>query len=273
MTGYSMWRWFLGGLLQGMPLFLIAQSLFSENITPIISPNQVSPISVSVPAPCMPERLPPPASVSQSIEDNRIFEILNFWFGFLPRPNFFPIAKISIWFARTSLEDSQIRDQFLKDIVHAQRGNYNDWRRTPHGRLALILLLDQFPRHIYRNQPQEFMFDRMARALAWEGIQKGDDRHLYPIERAFFYLPFEHAEDLNLQNFSLNLYQRLVAESPASIRPQMEDFLQAARISWQQISRFGRFPYRNLILGRDSTPEEIVFLMQWGRHHMHHYQR
>jgi uncharacterized protein (DUF924 family) len=192
-------------------------------------------------------------------------DILNFWFGDLSGPGFFPEDKMSVWFARSPEVDHQIHEDFSEDMINAMRGDYNSWRETPRGRLALILLLDQFPRHIYRNKPQEFMSDRMARALALEGIQKGDDKYLYPIERAFFYLPFEHSEDLGMQNVSVASYQKLLADSPREIKPHMQDILHYAILHQQQIARFGRFPHRNVILGRESKPEEVVFLRQWGR--------
>jgi uncharacterized protein (DUF924 family) len=205
--------------------------------------------------------LPP----NETLATQRVLDILDFWFGLLPGPGFFPEDKLSIWLAGTPETDRQIRDYFSQDIINAERGDYNSWREFPRGRLALILLLDQFPRHIYRNSPQEFLLDRMARVLVLEGIRKGDDKRLYPIERAFFYLPLEHAEDLDLQDLSVALYRQLVAESPPSIRLPMQGFLQSAIIHQQQIEHFGRFPYRNGILGRESTPEETVFLIQWGR--------
>jgi uncharacterized protein (DUF924 family) len=195
----------------------------------------------------------------------RALEILDFWFGNLPNPGFFPRDKVPIWLASTPDIERQIRENFSQDVLDAMRGDYNSWRETPRGRLALILLLDQFTRIIYRNKPQAFMADRMARALALEGIQKGDDKSLFPVERAFFYLPLEHAEDLQLQNLSVAYYRQLLADSPPSIQPQMQAFLQYAILHQQQIARFGRFPYRNAILGRESTPEEVVFLTQWGR--------
>jgi uncharacterized protein (DUF924 family) len=210
----------------------------------------------------------PPVENQMSLENgalevNPIVNLLDFWFGFLPGPNFFPQYKLAIWFASSPEIDRQILDNFGQDLNRAGRGEYNSWRDTPRGRLALILLLDQIPRHIYRNQTREFTFDRMAQALVLEGIRKGDDRRLYPIERAFFYLPLEHAEDLNLQNLAVTSYRRLLAESPEELKPEMVDFLQSALLSQRQIVRFGRFPYRNTILGREPTPEETVFLMQW----------
>jgi uncharacterized protein (DUF924 family) len=292
--------WLIGGLLQLMPFLLHAQAEMMSTgpmvpepippapmgiIPPAVTPPPVSPFgAVSSVIPPSHLAAPPPGTPPQAkgsapmhavpsqaspdmsqapMKRNPIIEILDFWFGFLPGPNYFPQDKMPIWFASSPEIDRQIRDIFGQDLINAERGEYNHWRDTPRGRLALILLLDQIPRHIYRKQPQEFMFDRMARALVIEGIQKGDDKRLYPIERAFFYLPLEHAEDLQMQNLSVASYQQLLATSPEALKPQMQDFLQAAIMHQQQIARFGRFPYRNAILGRASTPEETVFLMQW----------
>lgn len=199
------------------------------------------------------------------IVPDRVTDILDFWFGLLPNPAYFPKDKMLLWFSGSPESDRQIRENFTQDVLNAMRGDYNSWRETPKGRLALILLLDQFPRHIYRNTPHSFMFDRMARALVLEGIQKGDDKNLYPIERAFFYLPLEHAEDPEMQGLSVASFRQLLVESPMPLKQQMQSFLQFAILHQQQIDRFGRFPHRNRVLGRESSPEEAVFLNQWDK--------
>jgi|GEM_PF-180827 len=192
----------------------------------------------------------------------RIPAILDFWFGSLHNSSFFPQKKLFVWFVGSPEIDRQIRDNFSQDVIYAARGAYNRWRETPHGRLALILLLDQFPRDIYRDTPRALMLDRMARGLVLEGLHQREDRRLYPIERAFFYLPLEHSEDPVMQALAVACYQQLFAESPPMIRPQMQSFLQSAIMHQRQIARFGRFPHRNAILGRKSTPEEVIFLRQ-----------
>ena len=223
------------------------------------------------PPPNPPPNLPPfeennlsllPRSPSP-LAPERALDLIDFWFGSLPNPAYFPDDKIFFWFGRSMEADRQIREIFFEDIMSAMRGELNYWRETPKGRLALVLLLDQFPRRIFRNQPQSFLFDQMARALVLEGIKRGDDKYLYPIERAFFYLPLEHSEDPQMQALSVASFRRLLAESPPPIKPQIQAFLQYAILHQQQISRFGRFPHRNAILGRESSPEEIEFLNQW----------
>lgn len=203
------------------------------------------------------------SSEEVSTDLKKIASILDFWFGTLSDPAYFPKDKVSVWFAANPEVDRQIRENFSEDVSAALNGEYNDWRETPKGRLALILLLDQFTRHIYRNQPQEFMADPMARGLVLEGLQKGDDRDLYPIEKAFFYLPLEHAENIRMQNLAVSLYQKLLREAPAPIKPQMSAFLDYAFLHREQISRFGRFPHRNAVLKRAPTSEEMIFLNQW----------
>jgi len=209
------------------------------------------------------EGLRQPPTEAQITHDH-ILRVLDFWFGFLSGPDYFPNDKLEVWLANTPEVERQIRMQFSQDVANAERGEYNHWRETPQGRLALILLLDQITRHLYRNRPQAFALDRMARAVVLEGIRKGDDKELYPIERAFFYLPLEHAEDMELQNLSVNLYRQLALQSPEAIRMQMYDVYQSALMHHQQISRFGRFPHRNAVLGRETTPDETAFLKQQG---------
>src|SRR5690606_32287203 len=135
---------------------------------------------------------------------------------------------------------------------------------TPQGRLALIILLDQFPRNMYRETPQAFAFDAKARALTLEGLQAGDDQALRPIERVFFYLPLEHAEDLALQHRCVELFETLAASLPEETRKSFDGFTDFARKHRVIVERFGRFPHRNAILGRESTDEEIAFLRTPG---------
>lgn len=198
-------------------------------------------------------------SVDPNSAESKIDQILNFWFGNLSSPTQFPANKISLW-EGTPQGDRAIKERFLIDYQQAVLGHYGSWRDTPEGRLALIILLDQFPRHIYPDQPQMFTSDAMARGLALEGIQIGADQHLYPIERAFFYMPLQHSENPQMQAMSTDQYQRIVAQSPPSMKPIMQEFLRLAIKHREVIDRFGRFPHRNIILGRESTPEEKVYL-------------
>lgn len=261
------------------PLFLHAQVMEVETSAPPLPtetrlPSAIPPPGhVVKPVPVVPVPVAPVVPLENQnsvlpiapVPLDRSAEILDFWFGILPGPNYFPEDKKQLWFTASPEIDRLIRQNFMHDMMSAARGEYNSWRETPKGRLALVLLLDQFPRHIYRNQSQAYQLDPMARGLVLEGIQKGDDKDLYPIERAFFYLPLEHAEDPAMQALSVRLYQQLLAESPPGMKFYMQEFLRYAIAHQQQIARFGRFPHRNVALRRQPTPEETLFLKQWGQ--------
>lgn len=264
---------FLGAcLLPCLPFFLQAQADRSFLLTPspqlkqaapsVLDPSTNDSMESGFNSPS--EGLLYPSTPSSQISP-RISDILDFWFGSLPDPSYFPQNKVPIWFTETTEIDRQMRENFSQDVQAALNGEYNHWRATPKGRLALILLLDQFTRHIYRNKPQEFVGDPMARGLVLEGLQQGDDQSLYPIEKAFFYLPLEHTENLDMQNLVVSLYRRLLMDAPSSMKPKIDAFLQYAIMHRRQIASFGRFPHRNFILKRKSTPEEIIFLKQWGK--------
>ncbi|HKL51978.1 MAG TPA: DUF924 family protein, partial [Wenzhouxiangellaceae bacterium] len=130
--------------------------------------------------------------------------------------------------------------------------------------LALILLLDQFPRNIYRDTSAMFRFDDQARALCVEGVETGIDARLRPIQRVFFYLPLEHAESIDDQAWCVDLMRGLVHEVPEDQKQVFEGFVDFAEAHRRIIDRFARFPHRNAILGRESTEEEVEFLKQPG---------
>jgi uncharacterized protein (DUF924 family) len=134
-----------------------------------------------------------------------------------------------------------------------------DWDATPHGALARLIVLDQFTRNVYRGTPRAFAGDARALALAVAMTQEGLDQQLPPMLRAFAYLPFEHAEDLAMQAHAVELFQRL-----SQAQPGFDGMLDYALRHQEVIARFGRFPHRNAILGRPSTPEEVEFLRQPG---------
>ena len=193
----------------------------------------------------------------------RAEEILNFWFGILTHPSDLPTNKLPVWLGNNPRVDEYIKDHFFQDLQMARRGELNEWRLTPRGRLALIIILDQFTRRIYPGQLQSISSDGMARGLVLEGIRKKDDEKLFPIERAFFYLPLEHSEDLEMQNLAIYSYEKLLAQSPLTLKPAIQKFLNFAWFHQKQIALFGRFPHRNAMLGRQSTPDELLFLEQF----------
>jgi len=207
-----------------------------------------------------------PAQVTTKTEPpkvpERAQEILNFWFGTLTGPDSFPLSKVDLWLGTTSEDQRELLDHFSKDVENARRGDYNSWRDTPQGRLALILLLDQIPRIIFNNSPQAFSSDAMARGLVLEGVQTGEDKALYPIQRAFFYFPLIHSESLSYQQLAVRLYNNLYNDSSDIMKPNIDVFRNFALSNYDVIKRFGRFPFRNGALQRVSTPEENIYLSQ-----------
>ncbi|MDX1654312.1 MAG: DUF924 family protein [Candidatus Competibacteraceae bacterium] len=198
--------------------------------------------------------MPSPAARQQ------VDALLGFWFP----PGLDYPALNRRWFEEGRTLDEEIRRRFGTLYGQACRGELRDWSETPRSRLALILLLDQFSRHLYRNTPAAFAQDTQAQALTLEGLQRGHDQVLAPVERVFFYLPLEHAEDRALQTRSVELFESLLRAVPQEDQEHFAGYLDYARRHREVIGRFGRFPDLNIILGRDTTPEEAAFLKQPG---------
>jgi len=183
--------------------------------------------------------------------DEAIAAIHAFWF---PRPD----ADQDFWFKKDPAFDAKVREAFGTLVARAMAGDLGAWCATPQGALARVLLLDQFTRNIHRDSPLAFAGDARALATAEDAIARGFDRSLGARERRFLYLPFEHAEDAAVQRRGLALFRTLAAETG-----------DPAPLAWAQkhadiVFRFGRYPHRNAILGRVSTPEEQAFLAQPG---------
>jgi uncharacterized protein (DUF924 family) len=183
-------------------------------------------------------------------------EVLLFWFGSASLDAPPDAERMRLWFGGGDDVDREIRHLFAADVESARRGELNDWAATPRGRLALIILLDQFSRNLYRGSGEAFAKDALALELAVDGLDSGADRALSSIERMFFVLPLEHAEHLPQQDRVLAYFEAWLEELPEGLRgmgPGVRDF---ARLHRDVIARFGRFPTRNQALGRVSTPEE-----------------
>jgi len=184
-------------------------------------------------------------------------EVLDFWFGRPDAPGFGqPRGE---WFRKDADFDAEIRARFLPVVEAALAGQLTDWERTPSGLLALLILLDQFPRNLFRGQAKAFAGDAQALRLAGMALAEHWDQNLRAVEKLFVYLPFEHSEALADQERSLTLFAAMAAEHPGS-----DGFLDYARRHHEVIVRFGRFPHRNAALGRPSTPEETTYLAQPG---------
>lgn len=185
-------------------------------------------------------------------------EVLDFWFG---APGSATAGQPRReWFVKSDAFDLQIRTRFGESIAQALAGGLRDWDALgPQGVLARILVLDQFTRNAYRNTPQSFAGDALALAAASGLVERRAERELPPLQRAFVYMPFEHAEDAYMQERAVELFSQLAAEHPG-----FDEMLDYAHRHRGVIARFGRFPHRNEILGRVSTPEEAEFLRQPG---------
>lgn len=186
--------------------------------------------------------------------------VLDFWFedGL---DQGWPSANLNgRWFRATPEIDAGIRERFGALVEAACNNELVEWEATPLSRLALIVLLDQFTRHCYRDTAAAYQGDHRAVTLALEGLARGFDRELPWVGRIFLLLPLMHAEDLDLQQQCVARYQHWHDSAPAEIQTKIASHLGAARRYCDIIERFERFPHRNAILGRESTAEELAFL-------------
>ena len=190
--------------------------------------------------------------------------LLEWWFGTFESPSEIAADKGRLWFGKRDSQDLEARTRFGGWVEQALAGGLTEWAQRPEGWLALVLLLDQLPRMIFRDSPNSFAGDLRAQALVAQGIAADFDRQLRPIERVFIYLVFEHCENLAVQNEAVSRYIDLVAQQPESDRTLFNDYLDYAEQHQQVIARFGRFPHRNSVLGRESTAEELEFLSRPG---------
>lgn len=172
-------------------------------------------------------------------------DIINFWFEDLASAD---------WWEKSQDLDALIRDRFMILHTQAAAGELFGWRTSPEGALAEIIILDQFSRNMYRDSPESFAYDGMALILAQRAIEQGLDQKLEPMKRAFFYMPFMHSESLAIHELAEQLF------SQPGMAANYDFELQHAAI----IKKFGRYPHRNAILGRTSTPDEISFLNEPG---------
>jgi uncharacterized protein (DUF924 family) len=182
--------------------------------------------------------------------------ILNFWFGKPDEPNYGRSRKE--WFVKDRVFDEEVRSRFLETYQKAASGELDSWQEYPLSCLALIIALDQFPRNMFRNTPQAFASDDRALQVAKYAVDRNFDKELLPVQRWFIYCPFEHSENLQDQQKSVELFTTL------KDNPDSESAIDYAYRHLKVIERFGRFPHRNKILARQNTPEEEEFLKQPG---------
>ncbi|MBS2033682.1 DUF924 domain-containing protein [bacterium] len=180
--------------------------------------------------------------------------MLDFWFGPGAGPS--PSHYVRRWFTQDPEFDAAIQGRFGKAMRAALAGGLSSWEGTARGRLALILLLDQFTRNLGRHTAAAFAGDERAQRLAREMVDQGVDQTLTPDQRVFAYLPFEHGESAEWQDLSLEKYGQLRQQAG----PDYQNYLDYAHKHAVIIKRFGRYPHRNQALGRENTPEETAFL-------------
>lgn len=188
-------------------------------------------------------------------------DVLEFWFHSAVDPE----PRFDIWFKKRDETDNLIRDRFEPLVKTLASGHAYDWAALgPKETLAAIIALDQFPRNIYRGQPQSFAADKLALSLASNMMVMGADHRLSLLERWFVYMPLEHAENLTTQRASVAAFTELRDAAPPERKTLFADALDYAHKHADVIERFGRFPHRNAILGRKSTPEELEWLEKNG---------
>ena len=192
-------------------------------------------------------------------------DILDFWFGALDDEGLPDSEHRNRWFRSSRSFDQEIRRRFLSMVLLASEDGLRHWRTKPGGSLAEILLLDQFSRHIYRGVALAFQNDRLAVRLCREALRSGHDIALPAVQRGFIYMPLQHSEKREDQALSLECYQQLAAVTEGIVGDFMNSFLQSAKLHYDIIEKFGRFPHRNAALKRQSTSDEEAYLKSGRR--------
>jgi uncharacterized protein (DUF924 family) len=191
-------------------------------------------------------------------------DVYRYWFGSLSNPDDFPADKSEIWFKQSDATDDYIREIFGAAIPEALAEKWEVAELTREEQMGLVILLDQFPRNIFRTSGEAFAYDPKARTIARLLITLGRER-FYRAERAFLYLPFEHSEDIADQDLGIFLFAEDALSAPESWKERARVYLDFAARHRDLIRKFGRFPHRNVMLGRSSTEEEEAFLRTSGR--------
>ena len=191
-------------------------------------------------------------------------DIIEYWLGPAPDDAESVARAAKRWYAMDGELDAEIRNRFGPLVQAARQGALAAWEATPQGALGLVILLDQFMRNAYRGTPEAFAGDALALAVATRTVEGGLDRELGCAGRAVLYHPFEHSEAPSDQARSVALFEALAREAPPAWRDFAAEFVPFAHSHRDVIARFGRFPHRNLILGRASTPEETAYLAAGG---------
>ncbi len=190
--------------------------------------------------------------------------LLDWWFGSAESPSEVAKAKNKLWFGKKKSQDTDALHRFGSLVELALKGGLSEWTESPQGWLALVLLLDQLPRMIFRDTPKAYSGDARAQELVRHGLKLGRDLALTPLQRTFIYLVLEHTENLKSQEEAIRRFTALLPLLPATDREYFMQTLDYAKKHRTVIERFGRFPHRNEVLGRESTEEEVEFLKERG---------
>ncbi len=193
-------------------------------------------------------------------QQEMIDNVLHFWFGHIESTVLPTKERTRIWFGATPEGDQEIVDQFKKNLEDTITGKFDPWESEPRGSLALIIILDQFSRSIFRKSSMAFTQDQKALDICIRGIERQYDHELSLIERAFFYMPLMHSENREMQATSVRAFKMLVDLSFPEARSIYDNFFEYALRHFEIIEKFGRFPHRNIVMGRTSTKEEEEFL-------------
>ena len=191
-------------------------------------------------------------------------DVLAFWFGEALQDSAAGKACSKRWFTYDPDFDAEILRRFGHLPEQAAAGNLDAWMDAAESALARVIVLDQFPRNLYRHDSRAFAFDGLALAGSQAAVERGFDLRMHPLQAVLVYLPFEHAEDLAMQRRAVALFTALQSRAPAGCEAQFASFADYARRHHEVIARFGRFPHRNALLGRPSSPDELLYLEQGG---------
>ncbi|MDH3379703.1 MAG: DUF924 domain-containing protein [Gammaproteobacteria bacterium] len=195
---------------------------------------------------------------------SNVDDVLEFWIADSEQGGEALTRQRKRWYRSDAKFDAEIRNRFEAVLQAAARGELAHWESTPDGRLALIILFDQFPRNIYRGQAAAFAYDHYAAHQCLALLAAADDRHLGFVQRSFAYMPLQHSEELALQERSVELFTALAETASREWQSFLENSLGYALEHRDIVARFGRFPHRNEILGRSSRPAELAYLRGGG---------
>ena len=190
------------------------------------------------------------------MDTTEIDAVLAFWFADRAQDALTLDSRMGAWFGTNAAFDDELRERFASLVKRAFAGDLNDWAADPQGRLALILLLGQFPRHLFPNHKLAFRGDGKALRLCQQGVADDSYRELTPLQQLFFFMPLQRIESTKIQAMSVRIYAALAKRSSATLRDTFETVAQFAELRHDIVQQFGRFPHRDAVLGRAATEHE-----------------